>query len=271
MHETSPTVCPTYHVKEWTWHDKSRLEFTLAAMITPLPPSMVFGKVEPEDTKVAMVRWITAHQLWQQYGVTSPPGDVYHPTAGWWLLVTSLDEKSPVNPRTLLICLENFCTLVEFDERHWFHLAGVYRPNFLFQQWLQLLAIPLCRQAKILLLDRNTYTFENPVTVLAELFVVHDTSCKKIGNKPLRRTVWQDRKAILDHLPPSQDNESNFTWKLLTTQPKVKPNYLPWITYDETDILQARVNVVVCCPADLMSYSATARYVIREFSQEEIS
>ena len=84
IHETSPTDCPTYRFKEWTWHNKSGLEFTLAAIIPPLPSSMVFGKlekIEPEDTKVAIVRCITAHQLWQQNDVTSPPGDVYHPTA----------------------------------------------------------------------------------------------------------------------------------------------------------------------------------------------
>ena len=270
MQGTPPSDCPTYRFKEWTWHDKSGLEFTLAAIIPPLPPSMVFGKIEPEDTKVAMVRCITAQKLWQQYGVASPPGDVYHPTAGWWLLVTSLDETSPVNPGTLLICLENLRTLVEFEDTLCFHLADIYRGKFLCQHWLQLLAITFCRQAKIRLLDKHTYTFENPVTVLEALSVVHDWSCTNLGDRPLRRTVWQDRKAILDHLKPSQDNQSTVTGKLLTTHPKVKPNYLPWISYDETDILQARGTVVICCPADLLSYSAMARYVIREYGQEEI-
>ena len=270
MQGTPPSDCPTYRFKEWTWHDKSGLEFTLAAIIPPLPPSMVFGKIEPEDTKIAMVRCITAQKLWQQYGVTSPPGDVYHPTASWWLLVTSLDETSPVNPGTLLICLENLRTLVEFEDTLCFHLADIYRGKFLSQHWLQLLAITFCRQAKIRLLDKHTYTFENPVTVLEALSVVHDWSCTNLGDRPLRRTVWQDRKAILDHLKPSQDNQSTVTGKLLTTHPKVKPNYLPWISYDETDILQARGTVVICCPADLLSYSAMARYVIREYGQEEI-
>ena len=270
LQETSSSDCPTYRFKEWTWQEKSGLEFTLAAIIPPLPPSMVFGKLEPEDTKVAMVRCITAQKLWQQYGVTSPPGDVYHPTAGWWLLVTSLDETSPVNPGTLLICLENLRTLVEFEDTLCFHLADIYRGKFLSQHWLQLLAITFCRQSKIRLLDKHTYTFENPVTVLEALSVVHDWSCTNLGDRPLRRTVWQDRKAILDHLKPSQDNQSTVTGKLLTTHPKVKPNYLPWISYDETDILQARGTVVICCPADLLSYSAMARYVIREYGQEEI-
>ena len=270
MQGTPLSDCPTYRFKEWTWHDKSGLEFTLAAIIPPLQPSMVFGKIEPEDTKVAMVRCITAQKLWQQYGVTSPPGDVYHPTAGWWLLVTSLDETSPVNPGTLLICLENLRTLVEFEDTLCFHLTDIYRGKFLSQHWLQLLAITFCRQAKIRLLDKHTYTFENPVTVLEALSVVHDWSCTNLGDRPLRRTVWQDRKAILDHLKPSQDNQSTVTGKLLTTHRKVKPNYLPWISYDETDILQARGTVVICCPADLLSYSAMARYVIREYGQEEI-
>ena len=46
MHETSPTSCPTYRFEEWTWYDKSGLEFTLAAIIPPLSPSMVFGKAQ---------------------------------------------------------------------------------------------------------------------------------------------------------------------------------------------------------------------------------
>ena len=270
MQGTPPSDCPTYRFKEWTWHDKSGLEFTLAAIIPPLPPSMVFGKIEPEDTKVAMVRCIAAQKLWQQYGVTSPPGDVYHPTTGWWLLVTSLDETSPVNPGTLLICLENLRTLVEFEDTLCFHLTDIYRGKFLSQHWLQLLAITFCRQAKIRLLDRYTYTFENPVTVLEALSVVHDWSCTNLGDRPLRRTVWQDRKAFLDHLTPSLDDQSTVTGKLLTTHPKVKPNYLSWISYEETDILQARGTVAICCPADLLSNSAMARYVIREYGQKEI-
>ena len=141
MQGTSPPDCPTYRFKEWTRYYKSGLKFTLAAIIPPLPPSMVFGKKEPEDTKVAKVRIITAQKLWQQYGVTSPPGDVYHPTAGWWPLVTSLDETSPVTPGTLLICLEILRTLVEFEDTLCFLLADIYRGKFLSQHWLQLLAI----------------------------------------------------------------------------------------------------------------------------------
>ena len=151
-----------------------------------------------------------------------------------------------------------------------FHLADIYRGKLLSQHWLQLLAIIFCRQAKVRLLDKHTYTFENPVTVLEALSVVPDWSCTNLGDRPLRRTVWQDRKAILDHLTPIQDNQSTVTGKLLITHPKIKPNYLSWIYYEETDILQARGTVVICCPGDLLSHSAMARYVIREYGQEEI-
>ena len=197
-----------------------------------------------------------------------PPGDVYHPSTGCWILVTSLNEVAPVTPGILLICLENLRTLVEFEDTLCFHLADIYRGKFLSQRWLQLLAIIFCRQTKIRLIDKYMYTLENPTTVLEALSIVHDWSCTNLGDRrtvwPLRRTVWQDRKAILDHLAPSQDNQSKLTGKLLTTHPEVKPNYLPWITYAETDTLQARGTVVKRCTADLLSYSALARYVIRK-------
>ena len=67
------------------------------------------------------------------------------------------------------------------------------------------------------------YTFENPTTVLEALSIVHNWSCTNLGDRPLRGTVWQDRKAILGHLAPSQDNQSTLTGKLLVTHPKVKP------------------------------------------------
>ena len=90
-----------------------------------------------------------------------------------------------------------------------------------------------------------------------------------MGDRLLRRTVWQDRRAIFEYLTPHPtDDHSSATDKWLITQPKTRPNYLPWITYDNTIILQAPDTAVLCCPADLVSYSATARYVIREYGQE---
>ena len=271
MHATSPSDCPTYRFKEWTPPHRGGLEFTLHAIIPPLPPSITFGELAEEDSSPEMVRCITAHQLWEKYRIASPPGDIYQPTKGWWLLVTSLDATTLVSPTTLLMCLESLRTVTEPESTLCFHLADIHRGKFLSQHWLQLIAVIFCRQAKIYFLDRQPYTPEKPVTVNEALSIAHDWSSTNMGGRPLRRTVWEDRKAILQHLAPQPDgDQSNTTGKWLITQPKTRPNYLPWITYANTDILQAPGTVILCCPADLLSYSATTRYVIREYGQENI-
>ena len=202
---------------------------------------------------------------------SSPPGDVHQPTHGWSLLVTSLDHSSLVSPTTLLICLENLRTLVEVDDTLCFHLAVIYRGKFLSQHWLQLIAITFCRQAKIPILDRLTYTPEAPITPRKALSVIHDWSCINMGDRPLRHTVWEERRAIFEHLTPQPiDINDDAAGKWLITQPRTRPSYVPWITYSNTDILQAPGTVVLCCPADSFSYSATACYVIREYGQENI-
>ena len=214
MHTTSPSDCPTYRFKEWTPPLRSGLEFTLHAIIPPLPPSITFGELAEKDSSPEMVRCITAHQLWEKYGIASPPGDIYQPTKGWWLLVTSLDATTLVSPTTLLMCLESLRTVTEPENTLCFHLADVYRGKFLSQHWLQLIAIIFCRQAKIYFLDRQSYTPEKPVTVNEALSIAHDWSSTDMGGRPLRRTVWEDRKAILQHLAPQPDgDQSNTTGK----------------------------------------------------------
>ena len=193
MHNTSPSDCPNNRFKEWTQHDGGGLEFTLPAVITHLAPSITFGKMDPEDGRTEMVRCITAHQLWEKFRVASPPGDVYRPTQGLWLPITSSDETTHGSPTTLLICLKNLRTLVEFDDTLCFYLANIYRGKFLSQHWMHLIAIVFCRQAKIQFLDQQTYTPEKPTTVLEALSVVHNWSSTNMGDRPLRRTVWQDR------------------------------------------------------------------------------
>ena len=137
MHTTSPSDCPTYRFKEWTPPLRSGLEFTLHAIIPPLPPSITFGELAEKDSSPEMVRCITAHQLWEKYGIASPPGDIYQPTKGWWLLVTSLDATTLVSPTTLLMCLESLRTVTEPENTLCFHLADIYRGKFLSQHWLQ--------------------------------------------------------------------------------------------------------------------------------------
>ena len=184
MHRFSPSDCPTYRFKEWTSHEKGGLEFTLAAIIPPLPPSFSFGELDDTCSNPLMIRCITANQLWQKYHITSPPGDVYQPSTGWWLLVTSLDDSSLVSPTTLLLYLENLRTLVESNDTLCFHLADIYRGKFLSQHWLQLIAIVFCRQTKICILDRLTYTPEIPISPLEALSVMRSWSCVHMGNRP---------------------------------------------------------------------------------------
>ena len=165
--------------------------------------------------------------------------------------------------------MENLRTVVQPKDTLCFHLPDIYRGKFLSQHWLHLIAIVFCRQASIHVIDHRTYTAEKPHTVLEALSIVHDSSSTNMGDRPLRRTFWQDRRAIFEHIAPQPtDDQNNATGKWLITQPKTRPNYLPWITYDNIDIFQAPVTVVLCCPADLVSYSATTRYVIREYGQK---
>ena len=255
MHDFSPSDCLTYRFKEWTHHERGGLEFTLVAVIPPLPPSIIFGEVNETCDNAQMIRCISEHKLWEKYHVVSPPGDVYQPTQGLWLLVTSLDHSVLVSPITLLMCLENLRRLVEAEDILCFHLADIYRGKFSSQHWLQLIDITFCRQAKIHILDRLTYTPESPITALAALSKIHDWSCIHMGDRPLRRTIWEDRRALFGHLTPNPiDEHDNSAGKWLITQPKIKPNYVPWISYSNTDILQTPGTIVLCCPADLLSF-----------------
>ena len=90
-----------------------------------------------------------------------------------------------------------------------------------------------------------------------------------MGDRPLRRTEWQDHRAIFDHLTSQPiDDHSTAMGNWLRTQRKSRTKNQPWITYTATDILQAPGTVVLFWPADLVSYSATPRYVIREYGHE---
>ena len=218
MHNTSPSDCPNYRFKEWTQHDRGYLEFTLPAIIPPLPPSIVFGKMDPEDGKTEMIRCITAHQLWGKTPCCFPSGRCLPTFPRLVAKNHLLDEATPVSPTMLLICLENLRTGVAFEDTLCFHLADNYRGKFFSHQRLQLLAIVLCRQAKVRFLDKQTYTREKPAMVLEALSIVHEWSCTIMGDQSLRRTVWHDRRAIFEHLTPQPaDDFSNATAKWLIT------------------------------------------------------
>ena len=89
--------------------------------------------MDGEVGKIEMIRCITAHQLWEKYRVTSPLGDIYRPTQGWWQLVTSFNGTTLVSSTTMLMCLERLRTVVEAEDTLCFHLADTYRGKFLSQ------------------------------------------------------------------------------------------------------------------------------------------
>ena len=75
----------------------------------------------------------------------------------------------------------------------------------------------------------------------------------------------------LDVEPLGESCRGNWKMARITTEkPKIRPSHVPWITYSDTDILQASGTLVLCCPADLQSQSATIRYIIRKYGQEAI-
>ena len=154
-------------------------------------------------------------------------------------------------------------TLVETNDTLCFHLAS--------QHWLQLIAIIFCRETRIHILDRLTFTPETPIPTLEARSSIHNWSYRHMGDRPLHRTIWEDRGAVFGHLTPQPtNNHEEDTGKWLITQSKIRPNLVPWIIYCNTHILQAPGTVVMCCPAYLQSHSATVRYIIREYGQENI-
>ena len=99
MHDSSPSDCPTYRFKEWSCSERGGLEFTLPAILPPLPPSITFGELDEKCTNTQMIRCITAHQLWEKYHVIPPPRETYTnlPKVGgsWSLHSITLLSLSP--------------------------------------------------------------------------------------------------------------------------------------------------------------------------------
>ena len=65
--------CPRFN--EWT-SDGKGLEFTLATVVPPVPPSIWFGPFNFEREPVQMAKCITADLLLDRYGVEVEPGGV---------------------------------------------------------------------------------------------------------------------------------------------------------------------------------------------------
>ena len=120
-------------------------------------------------------------------------------------------------------------------------------------------------------IDKYTYWLEKPITVLETHSIVHNWSSTNMGDRPMRRSVGQDRRAIFEQLTTSSDEDSsNTTGKWLITHLKIRSNRLPWVSYANTDTLQASGRVLLCCLADQVLYLVMTIYVNREYDQDEI-
>ena len=134
--DVAKAPCPRY--KEWT-SDGKGLEFTLATVVPPVPPNIVFGPFNFEREPVQMARCITADLLLDRYGVEVEPGGVYSPAPHWWLLVAAPRVDALVEPRYLLLCLESLRTSTTEHLILCFHLIDWYRGKVKFRWWLVLI------------------------------------------------------------------------------------------------------------------------------------
>ena len=116
---------PCLRFKEWTSNGKG-LKFTLATVVPPVPPSIVFGPFNFELEPVQMARCITADLLLDRYGVEVEPGGVYSPAPNWWLMVTAARVDALVNPQHLQLCLESLRTSTTENLILCFHLIDCY-------------------------------------------------------------------------------------------------------------------------------------------------
>ena len=147
--------CPQF--KEWT-SDGKGLEFTLATVVPPVPPNIVFGPFNFEREPVQMARCITTDLLLDRYGVEVEPGGVYSPAPHWWLLGTAPRVDALVEPRHLLLCLESFRTSTTEHLILCFHLIDWYRGKLKFRWWLELIITGFTNYPRIRLLDEWIHT-----------------------------------------------------------------------------------------------------------------
>ena len=259
--------CPRF--KEWT-SDGKGLEFTLATVVPPVPPNIVFGPFNFEREPVQMARCITADLLLDRYGVEVEPGGVYSPAPHLWLLVTAPRVDALVEPRHLLLCLESLRTSTTEHLILCFHLIDWYRGKVKFRWWLELIITCFTNYPRIRLLDEWIHTFEEPMQVRAALNTLDTWLRANVDNQALPRSVWQDLAAIQGRTPRVCLPPDNGLGREIVYPGSLRPNMVEYISYNTTDVLQVEGHIALACPADLETSSAAPRYVLRECGKERV-
>ena len=181
------------------------------------------------------------------------------PEDNWWLLVTALDTSTPVQSTTLLMCLENLRTVVETTNTLSFLLTDYFRGKFSCQDWLRLIAIVLCRQSRIFLKDTQTHQFATPVSVRSAFDFVDNWSNMNGAGEKHPRSIWRDKATAMAFLATEPQSKEPIVGKELVYHQPSRPNYSDFITYSESELLQADGTIAIGCPADLVSHSAVTR------------
>ena len=163
---------PCFWFKEWTLQDDlQEQEFTLAIIVTPIPPNIAFGPFNYEREPVQMVRCITAGLLHDKYNIAAAPGDVYQPATNWWFLITAQLVSDQVDPQILITFSESLRTMTSITRITCFHIIDLYRGKLKFEWWLEMIIAILSGYPRIRFLDEwthwlpETYRF-NPLRVL---------------------------------------------------------------------------------------------------------
>ena len=223
--------CPRF--KERT-SDGKGLEFTLATVVPPVPPTIVFGPFNFEREPVQMARCITADLLLDRYGVEVEPGG---PAPHWWLMVTASRVEALVDLQHLLQCLESLRTSTTENLILCFHLVDWYRGKVKFRWWLEIIITCFTDYPRIRLLDEWIHTFEEPLQVKAAISTLDIWVRANVDNQALPRSVWQDLASIQGRTPRVCIPEDNGLGREIVYPGNLRPDTVEYISYDTTDFL----------------------------------
>ena len=260
---------PCSRFKEWT-SDGKGLEFTLATVVPPVPPSIVFGPLNFEREPVQMAGCITADLVLDRYGVKVEPRGVYSPAPYWWLMVTASCVDALVDPQHLSLCLEGLRTSTTENLILCLHLIDWYRGKAKFRWWLELIITCFTDYPRIRLLDGWIHTFEEPLQFKAAISTLDIWVRGNVDNQALPRSVWQDLASIQGPTPRVCIPADNGPGQEIVYPGNLRPDTVEYISNDTTDFLQAESHIALTCPADLETSSAALRYILRECGKEQV-
>ena len=84
------------------------------------------------------------------------------------------------------------------------------------------------------------------------------------------RSVWQDLSAVQGRTHRVCLPADNGPGRGIVYPGALYPNSAENISYDVTDLLQVKGDIILVCPADLKTNSAALRYVLRECGEESV-